>query len=143
MLPAGRHNPLLRRDDVGLRMQVAALTSVEHAAPVDPSSEVGRHGDVGRRCDDTVGQLRVLACDIRQEAAEALLRREIGARRRVELRRNRNPRRAMDALRRLVEWNGCEKRRELVGRDIEAGAPIPFLAFANVHLAPERRDLLR
>src|ERR1700761_1545796 len=47
----------------------------EQAAAVDPGTEAGRHGDVGRRGDDARGKRRRAAADLVEETAEAELRR--------------------------------------------------------------------
>ena len=56
MLSRRRELPFLGRGDLLVAERVAADLAREQAAPVHPGAEIGRHSDIGRGCDDAVGQ---------------------------------------------------------------------------------------
>src|SRR5262245_9369287 len=55
MLALGRKIPIERRRNAFALERVGHLLAREQAAPVDPSAEIGRDGDVGRGGDHALG----------------------------------------------------------------------------------------
>ena len=81
--------------------------------------------------------------EVGQKAAERVLRRQPLAGRRLEPRRHRDTRRRVAPGGRPSEGHGIEKRLQLVGRDVESGETVPFLAVDDAHPLLEGGHLVR
>ena len=147
VLAPGRDLPVEGGQDPFVLEEVAPVAAAEDVPAVEPGSEAGRHGDVGRRGDDAVSQLRMGACEVRQEPPERLLRRQPSVRQRrgrLEPIRHGDPRRAPPPGCRLGlrERHAAKECLDLRRGDVQPDEAIPFLAVADPHPLAERHHLI-
>ena len=133
MLAGWPLRPAIGGGDLLFLETVRAGRAVEHAAPVHPSAHIGGDGHIRRCRHHARGEVRLLARQIEQDAAEALLRGHflcLGQRqffRRFYIR-------SLEAAAALcIERHGVEKGAELCFAMLQPFEQIPFMAFAHLH----------
>ena len=134
--------PFLRAGNLCGGEDVLDLASFEQPALVDPRSEIGRHGDVGRGGDDAAGKLAFAARQVEHDLAERRLSRLLGPGWRFDRRNFDLPERAFALLApdpRAVDQ--CLDRRQRVGAD--ARERLPLVPRRNPHRIAHRLRLGR
>src|SRR5689334_20287293 len=76
MLAAWRHGPALSGNDFLFPEDIGARAPIKDAAPVHPTAEAGRYGDVGGSGDDALRERLLAAGQVRQDSTEPFLRRQ-------------------------------------------------------------------
>ncbi len=134
MLAFGLEIPVEGGGDA-LRLEgIGEALAGEQAPPVHPGPEIGRDGHVRRGGDDPLGERRVVATELVEDHAEALLRRKGRLMRDRKIRRHGQHRGAQAPLAAGAEWHLVEEGLEFVFRQREPFEAIPFMPLAHARL---------